>query len=183
MKIRSFIAINLPKKIKDEIKKIIDILGRSGNGVKWVEPENLHLTLHFLGWLEEEKIEDVKKILSEATKGLEPCFMKIEVLDCFPTKTSPRVIFLECLEESNLVKNLREKIGERLEKIGIEIDERPFRLHLTLGRVKSGGFRLPQITIRQDLSFEVSGIDLMRSELTREGPIYTVTQSFPFINF
>ncbi|PJC00627.1 RNA 2',3'-cyclic phosphodiesterase, partial [bacterium (Candidatus Moisslbacteria) CG_4_9_14_0_8_um_filter_36_20] len=77
MKIRSFIAVNLPEEIKEEIKKIIDILGQSGNGVKWVEPRNLHLTLHFLGWLEEEKIEDVKKILSEATKGLDPCFMKI----------------------------------------------------------------------------------------------------------
>ncbi len=183
MKIRTFIALNLPSEIKGELKKIIDNLKRAGSqseDVKWVEPENIHLTLHFLGWLEEERIKEVKKILEETTKGIKSCFIEIREIDCFPTKTSPRVIFLEGLEENNIINNLRTKIGERLEAIGIETDKRPFRLHFTLGRVKKKGFKLPQTKIKDNLSFEVSSIELMKSQLRLAGPIYSVLESFPF---
>jgi len=204
MKTRTFIALNLPSEIKKKIGKIIDELkrvrkgvnpvrsktslmsadllkaNRTSNGVKWVEPENIHLTLHFLGWLEEEKIKKVKKILEEASQKIKPCLIEIREIDCFPTKTSPRVIFLEGLEENNIINNLRTKIGEKLEAIGIETDKRPFRLHFTLGRVKEKGLRLPQIKIKSSLSFEVRSIELMKSELRPSGPIYSVLESFPF---
>jgi len=180
MKTRAFIAINLPLEIKKEIKKIIDELKRAGGNVKWVEPENIHLTLHFLGWLEEEKIKEVKKILEENTKEIKSCLIEIKGLDYFPTRTSPRVIFLEGDDKNNNIRNLRAKIGEGLEAIGIEIDKRPFRLHFTLGRVKEKGFRLPQTKISTNLSFEVRSIELMKSQLMRTGPVYSVIESFPF---
>jgi len=180
MKIRSFIAVNLPKETKEEIKKIIDILGRSRGGIKLVEPENLHFTLHFLGEIGKEKVITVKEILKEAVRDARPYPVKILGLNAFPSRNRPRVIFLEAVSENKSLENLQQKIGQQLKKIGLKIDERPFTLHLTLGRVKNQGLKLPEIKIKENLIFKAISLDLMKSELTPQGPIYTLIESFLF---
>ncbi|MFN3301776.1 MAG: RNA 2',3'-cyclic phosphodiesterase [Patescibacteria group bacterium] len=185
MKIRSFIAINLPNEIKKEIGLLIEKLKKKNKNkpIKWVSDEGLHITLHFLGSQEEIVLEKVDKIIERKIKelhlGQNILKLSLTVIDAFPNLLRPRVIFIGCQEEGNrnLVKKLQKEIGKELEKLGIEIEKRDWIPHITLARVK-----IPtKIDILNEqlsnLSFEVKSIDLMKSELTPQGAKYSILKS------
>lgn len=187
MKTRSFIAINLPGEVKETLKKFLFKLQKdlSRYSIKWINPQGLHFTLHFLGYLDDEQLTKVKEILKFWTGKYHEYNTKIEYqifdLGGFPNLNQPRVIFLNCqeLDSKNLIKNLQKDLGQDLAKLGIEIDFRPWHSHLTLGRVK-----MPQALHFKNypplnLRFEVKSIDLMKSELSRGGAKYTILEKFP----
>src|SRR4030042_2375034 len=137
---RLFLAINLPKEIKDQLAALIIKLQKNNKNkpIKWVENENFHLTLHFLGDTVEEKIPLINQSLIPIISNFKTLnFQLSNSVDAFPDTINPKNIFLEMkeLNDGKTIK-LRKEIGEALEKLGFEIDYRPFRLHLTLGRVK-----------------------------------------------
>jgi len=240
---RIFIAANLPLETKREISKVLVVLKKVGAGihpvksrraeatkslfnrVKWVKSENIHLTLHFLGQQKEEKIEEIKQVLEESVYKMKPVVLKIKGLDFFPNAVKPRIIFLACVEENNLINKLQARVGKKLTAIGIPVDQRPFKLHLTLGRINpvrrlqsesnsnskfskslrsepSNGVKKPEIQLSRvhpvksrkaeatkslfnrvkipNLSFPVKSIELMESQLTASGSIYSVIETFPF---
>jgi len=187
MKTRSFIAINLPIEIKETLRKFLFELQKdlSRQPIKWVNPDGLHFTLHFLGYLDDEQLAKVKDILKFWTGKYHEYNTKIEYqisdLGGFPNLNRPRVIFLNCqeLNTKKIIQNLQKDLGRDLAKLGIEIDSRPWHSHLTLGRVKA-----PQILHFKNyppfnLRFEVKSIDLMKSELSRQGATYMVLEKFP----
>lgn len=196
MKTRAFIAINIPSEIKKIILeqflfKLQKDLNRQPihpalerGGVKWVNPDGLHFTLHFLGYLDDEQLIKIKDILKFWTGKYHEYNTKIEYrisdLSGFPNLNRPRVIFLNCqeLDTKQLIQNLQKDLGQDLAKLGIEIDSRLWHPHLTLGRVK-----VPQILRFKsyppfNLRFRVESIDLMKSELNRQGARYTVLERF-----
>ncbi|MGC9048828.1 MAG: RNA 2',3'-cyclic phosphodiesterase [Patescibacteria group bacterium] len=184
MKIRSFIAINLPQEIKDYLSEIISELKRKNQGsdIKWVNPEGLHLTLHFLGYLDEQKLEKVKEIISQSLEENPSVEVRLENFNGFPNLNQPRVLFVSCQEIGDrVVQSIQDKIGRQLEKIGVEIDKRPWQMHITLARLKMPKqIRIGQLTdeIRK-LRFKVKSIDLMKSELSQEGAKYSIIEKFP----
>lgn len=190
MGVRSFIAINLPSSLKQELSFLIEKLKKENKNkeklIKWVSDEGLHITLHFLGSQEEnvlEKVgESIKRKIKELHLAQNPIKLFLTEIGAFPNLSRPRVLFIGCQEEGekNLVKKLQKEIGKEIEKLGIEVDKRDWTPHITLAR-----FKIPtslnlkfQISNLKNLSFEVKSIDLMKSELTPSGAKYTILESF-----
>jgi 2'-5' RNA ligase len=181
-KIRSFIAINLPPDIKNYLGNLVNDLKRlnPSSNFKWVRPEGLHFTLHFLGYLDEKQLEQVKKIIQQSVDQSPTVTATLEALDGFPNLNRPRVLFVGCQEIGNrTIKKIQARIGKQLEEIGNEVDQRTWQMHITLARLKvPDKIRLSKTKI-QELKFTIQGVDLMKSELSREGAHYTILQPFP----
>lgn len=190
---RLFIALNLPSEIKEKLTVYLENLARQNRGVKWVSPEGLHLTLHFLGYLDEKKTEEVKSMMQTLSNKFGEMNFTLKQIDAFPNLVRPRIIFLEALQVgSRSVFKLQELLGIGLIKLGLDIDDRPWQSHLTLGRVNpirkggaSNGARIPNLNLKLPrnseilpLSFGVSSFELMESELTPEGAKYKEIASF-----
>lgn len=195
-KMRGFIAVNLPEGIKLYLKGVLEKLQNNNpSGIKWVKPNGLHITLHFLGYLVQRQLDDVLKIIQNEVEQKEELQLELVHLDAFPNLERPRVFFVACRELNNgHLKQLQQGIGNGLEKIGLKIDHRPWQPHITLGRTRlnfskknSGGQAHPnflsgnlsgQVNIK-NLRFEIKSIELMKSELTPAGAKYSVIKSFP----
>jgi 2'-5' RNA ligase len=181
-KIRSFIAINLPPEIKSYLANLMAELKKKNSSphIKWVNPEGLHLTLHFLGYLDEGKLSKVKEIINQSVLNTPSVEIELKGLGGFPNLNHPRVLFVESKETGDRVlKSTQEKIGQELEKNGFEIDKRPWHMHITLARLKiPTGIKISNLQV-QNLKFRVKNLDLMKSELTRGGAHYSIITSFP----
>lgn len=182
-KTRAFIAVNLPHTIKTELAQWIDraknnlpLSFLSDGNIKWVDPENFHFTLHFLGYLDDTKLQAVKKILENSLKKEGSIGLEINSFGCFPNESRPRVLFVDSHElDGNRLLHLQKNIGKELETIGIKIDTRPWKTHITFARLRRPApLPLAQFKKFKPLQFSITSIDLMKSELYRSGPIYTV---------
>lgn len=185
MKRRIFIALNLSEETKKEISPLIlelDKLNRA-TAIKWVRPQLLHLTLHFLGYLDETKTEEVESILDGLRINYHETVLSVGNLGVFPNLVSPRVIYLEIKQnQGESFSNLQKEIGGKLAEIGIKPDPRPWQSHLTLGRVKGKDkVNLSQIEIL-NLTFKINRVELMESRLGRSGPEYYIIKSFKLLN-
>lgn len=178
---RCFIAINLSQEIKDYLFFLTTELKRRNPSpmIKWVKKEALHITLHFLGYLEEEKIKKVIEKLELKAKGLKPVVLEIGGIGSFPNLKKPRVIFIEAKEIGDRkLDEFQKDLGQELQKLGIEIDKRAWQPHITLARIKSpiSNFKFPKQEIKK-LRFLIKNIDLMESILKKEGPEYILIKS------
>lgn len=177
--IRSFIAIELGPEIKAELEALIRKLRDSDTDVKWVKPENMHLTLKFLGNIPPDTIEDVKKILDKAGMGSSHFKMGLSGVGAFPGLSYPRVIWVGIGEGGDEAKKIHSLLEEGLEGLKFEREQRPFFPHLTIGRVKSTKKKealasaIEGLKFRPGISQKVEGLTLFQSTLTPKGPIYT----------
>jgi 2'-5' RNA ligase len=192
---RLSLAINLPSEIKAQLTDLVLKLYKANKNksIKWVANENFHLTLHFLGDVPEEKISDINQTLEPIVNNFPTLnFSLSSSINAFPDLNNPKVIFLE-MKELNDGKTiqLQREIGKSLSKMDFEIDYRPFKLHLTLGRVKfKTNIQIPRLGFagrsRTNLQFPISNfhvnsIDLMESNLIPTGPIYTCLKQYKLI--
>ena len=176
--IRTFIAIELPAKIIDGLKEIQDELKDGTNKVTWVKPENIHLTIKFLGDIEADKIDSIAGLLKSAAAKNRSFDISVKGVGGFPTIDNPRVLWVG-IEEGNVnLSALYNNIEDALSTIGFEKEERPFKPHLTLGRIKflkdRKGLkewieRFKDITLGQ---YMVDSICLFQSMLTPEGAVH-----------
>ncbi len=181
MKKRCFIAINLPEKTKDELTVLIKRLKKINPKpvIRYVKPKTIHLTLHFLGYLDERQIEKVNKILQKTAKNYAAGTMITEEIGAFPNFKNPRIIFLAGRQKNgeSLIR-LRENLGSDLEKIGIKVDVRPWQPHLTIARItamcqfKTENINLPKLEI------PIKTIELMESRLKPYGAEYEIISSY-----
>ena len=176
-KFRGFIALDIkafPKIIEfeNEIKNS-DII------VKPVEPENIHITLKFLGNIKEADTKKVDKTIFESVKGYKPISLKAKGIGVFPSIKKPRVIWTGISDQLNLMTELQKRLDEKLEEIGFPKEKRPFRGHLTLGRVKAKidpirlSDALKEFATFESESFSVDRVILYKSELEPKGAVYT----------
>ena len=176
---RLFIALktDLNKKFVFSAQKS---LMRRFSGVKWVETENIHLTLKFLGEVKQENVKQISDVLREVSRSFVPFSFSYEGINGFPSKKNARVIFISVVNAENIV-NLMIKLDDGLKGLGFN-KEKTYIPHLTLGRVRGRGVNLESI---KDLDFNgvsvsASGISLIKSTLTPKGPIYDEIFSFDF---
>jgi 2'-5' RNA ligase len=179
---RLFLALNLPAEIKAKLANLIIKLqkGNKNKPIKWVTDDNFHLTLHFLGDTKEERIPELIQKLEPIISGYQILnFQLSSKIDAFPNLADPKVIFLELKElNDGQTLKLQKQTGQALAELGWEINSRPFRLHLTLGRVKfKTTIQIPDFNLNIS-DFQVKTIDLMASQLTPNGPIYSVISSY-----
>ena len=176
---RTFIAIELSEEIRSSLAQIESHLKYSGADVKWVEKDNIHLTLKFLGEISEEKLKQVIAALEIIGKETNPFEISIKDIGAFPKIDYPRVIWVGLDKGVNESKELAEKIDDALSKIGFQKETRAFTAHLTIGRVKSsknkealkekvGTCTMP--TVSPQL---ISSIILFQSKLSPKCSIYT----------
>lgn len=188
---RLFIALNLPADVRKALEIVEDTIRAKNKRVdiKWVKPEIIHLTLHFLGWTDEARVEMVKSLISEAIAGIGSLEVRLGQLGCFPDARRSRVVWVALGETpspmsigrgqgSGSLRKLHARLRDALAKAGFEVDTRPWQTHLTLGRL-----RVPQMlkgldTDAPSLQFTIDHVDLMESVLHPEGPEYAVLESY-----
>lgn len=176
--IRAFIAIELNTEVKNVIAEIEKNLKLSGADVKWVKPDIAHITLKFLGEINQTQIITIKEIMSEITADC-PCF-KLGVCDLgvFPAIKSARIIWIGIKEGEEEILKLATILEEKLSVAGFPKENRPFSAHITIGRVKSPinrsdlASRIQQMQNIPKILSSVTNIILFKSILTPSGSIY-----------
>ncbi|PIS39258.1 MAG: RNA 2',3'-cyclic phosphodiesterase [Candidatus Nealsonbacteria bacterium CG08_land_8_20_14_0_20_38_20] len=193
MKHRVFIAINLLEEIK---KEFLFYQGKWPElPVRWVKPENLHITLVFLGYLSDEELPDILKIVREAAKKHNPFSINLTKVCYGPPKKPPRMVWvtgeksdalgkLQTDIEKNLLENFTPCPPPFSEK-GRGGAGRPYAPHINLGRIRQWEFRQiepeerPEINEEINLGLEVNSIEVMESQLKRGGAEYAILESVP----
>lgn len=172
---RLFIAIDLPIEIKRELHKFEQELAKYiSRGVKWVELENLHFTIRFLGETEEEKIPNITRIMDEVSQELNPFNISLKELGTFPNFKNPRIIWIGIEKGKKEILNLFNKLEGKITELGFRKEEKDFSPHLTLGRVKERIRWNEKWNINiLNIEFLVEEMTLFESQLTPQGPIYT----------
>jgi len=181
--IRSFIAIELPDGLKQELSQLQSKL-KAGKqpGVKWVDTYGIHLTLKFLGNIAINRTGEITKAIEEAAQGIAPFHLEVKQLGVFPNLRRVQVIWVGISGEMNKLSQLQQRLESDLARLGFTPESRSFMPHLTLARVRDQASpderqRLGQLIANS--SFEsahgigVAAVNLMKSQLTREGAIYS----------
>jgi len=179
---RLFVAIDLEEGMKEKIVEAINSFPRGSFDIKWVEKDNLHLTVKFLGEVDEGKVKEIMNKIENVLKESHPFRISIEGLGYFGSPSHLRTLWVD-------VKKGREKIVEIIEKMNKDLDDvkkdsHPPSVHVTLGRVKSGRNRdllLRTIGEMKDVKFgemDVKVVKLRQSMLDKKGPQYSDVKVF-----
>jgi 2'-5' RNA ligase len=177
--IRTFIAVELPEKIISSISRVQENVRSYGFKIRWVRPENIHLTLKFLGNVKKADIEKVGEAIFESVKEYSPITLRAKGIGTFPGIKRPRVIWVGISGQLDLLVGLHKTLDEKLEAIGFPKENRSFRGHLTMGRVKAKidpkrfGDALDELAGFESESFVADRIILFKSELKPTGAVYT----------
>lgn len=183
--IRAFIAVELPESLRQEVASLQADFRSAGADVKWVEPENLHLTLKFLGSVKEDQVPTLQQALTTATQGLHSFTIHLEGIGAFPRTTSPRVIWVGVTEGEKPLVELAQAVERACSGLGFPPEERPFSAHLTIGRVRSRDGLASLIKKLQVAEFRggtpapVNHLTLFQSTLSPHGPTYTPLAEIP----
>ncbi|MFZ2444939.1 MAG: RNA 2',3'-cyclic phosphodiesterase [Syntrophobacteraceae bacterium] len=184
--IRSFIAVELPGTVRRMLEELSGELRKSDAAVGWVKPDGIHLTLKFLGNVAPEVIERIKPVLAEVASRALPFRIQAAGCGAFPTIKQPRVIWAGVRGESEPLVRLQKEVETAMVPFGFEPENRPFRPHLTLGRVRGRQrlHALQQILLaRREFTaepFDVTELVLYKSELRPDGARYTPLFKAPF---
>lgn len=181
--LRAFIAIELSPEIRNKIKEISTSLQEKlkDEPIRWVSPDNIHLTIKFLGEVSLAHLEELKKMLAE--EGNRHSTFEIEVgkLGAYPNNQRPRVIWIGVSPPSELI-NIQRRIEDQVKHLGAAGEDRPFSPHLTLGRAArqanlSQILKTGQIVEAYQIGvlgvMQVKSIHLFKSDLRPGGAVYT----------
>ena len=180
--IRSFIAIELPGEVRLALDRLITGLKSSQQSrVRWVEPDNIHLTLKFLGNITADRIEGITGAIREGAKGTAPFRLEVRGLGAFPNLRRVQVAWTGVSGETDRLNQLQKRIDANLVHLDFTPETRQFNAHLTLARMRDQASsderqRFGQLiagTPFEGGTFTVSSINLMRSQLQRTGAVYS----------
>ena len=184
MRHRIFVAINLPEDIK---RKLVDYQEKWPElPARWTKPENLHITLAFLGYLSDEELLELCKITEEVAQRNNSFSLNLNKI-CYgpPKKTPPRMVWVEG-EKSKESANLKDDLEASLmEKVRYSPEKRAFTPHITLGRIRGWEWHRidpeerPEVEQDISLTFEVHSVEVMESQLKKGGPEYVILESCP----
>jgi 2'-5' RNA ligase len=180
-RMRTFLAIDVGEAIRDNLVALQDTLTVESPDVKWVEPDNLHVTLLFLGEVDTRELHDICRATQNAIAETPAFAMSIEGAGCFPNPRRPRILWVGVGKGSEEVSAIHDAIEIPLLDLGCYRREaRAYTPHVTLGRnrserpdellaralTKHQGWKAGEVMVRE--------VRVMSSELTPDGPIYTV---------
>lgn len=179
--IRAFIAVEIPPAVKAALGSLTkDLEGRVPRGaVRWVRPGQMHLTLRFLGDTDTLKLPAVQAAMDAVGAANGPFEMRLQGIGCFPNMRRPRVIWVGLAGQEERLLALVAGLERRLAPLGWEPEGKPFRAHLTLGRVKDerAAEGVEWAADVSPLVVPVAVLHLIESQLRSDGPIYTVRHS------
>jgi 2'-5' RNA ligase len=180
-RLRTFIALDLGKPVRDRLVLLQQALARGGAEVKWVEPENLHLTLLFLGEVDAREVVELCRAVGDACATVAAFRLSVERVGCFPNPRRPRVVWAGVGEGTQEVVALHDALEGPLLELGCyRREDRPYTPHITLGRVRGEGHAdALAASITRHAAWQagatlVREVHVLSSELRPEGPVYTV---------
>ena len=180
---RIFLALELPECLHKELKDALGYLQRrSSGGINWVAPQNLHLTVNFIGDAPEHLAGEMAAGIQELLSDFSACQLKAEGLELFPAK-NPRLLWLKLSAPDSALQKLNRRVLSVAQALGMQPDIKNLKLHVTLGRIKS-----PQSPVfeRSALEYQIQNTELLRwdtlslyrSTLSPKGAIYNVIQQY-----
>jgi RNA 2',3'-cyclic 3'-phosphodiesterase len=183
-KLRLFVAADLPERLKGAVEEEMASAPKV-DGVKQVKPFQLHFTLKFLGYLGEDAVPEVSRLLEKAAAAHPPLSLRLEDCGAFPSPARARVLWLGCSGDIEEMRALAKDVDGKMTRVGVEREKRPYKAHLTLARCRdprdvSGmidGWR-NWLAGREGLAFSVGKLVLYRSILDASGPTYHKLDEF-----
>lgn len=180
---RAFIAIELPQTVKDYLARVQTKLKTANADVKWVNPPNIHLTLKFLGEIDEQQLVQITQILENIARNTPQFSIHLASFGAFPSIKSVRVIWAGIDKGDLKVRQIAENLEKEIEKTGTSNEEGSFSSHITIGRTRSSQNRNKLSQMLENLASERTNfpaelvaekITLFKSTLTPKGPIYEI---------
>ncbi|GAB6101062.1 RNA 2',3'-cyclic phosphodiesterase [Thermococcus atlanticus] len=179
---RAFIAIEINDAVRDNLLRAQERIGNKAARIKFVERENFHVTLKFLGEIDEALAEDVKKALAEIARKHKKHRVRVKGIGVFPNPNYVRVIWAG-IENDEGIKAIAKDVEREMRRLGFKKDK-DFVAHITIGRVKFVRDKVELAMALKDLAdedfgeFDVEAIELKKSTLTPKGPIYETVARF-----
>jgi RNA 2',3'-cyclic 3'-phosphodiesterase len=181
--IRSFVAVELDPIVREALGQCIARLEAEEGGelVRWISPEEIHLTLKFLGDIGTGQVPSLSRALDRVAASHAPFDLALVDLGCFPSARRARVFWVGVDDSGGRLAALVESLEDAFARLGFERETRPYEAHLTLGRVRRDAPR-PEVValasesvldLTRDLALQIPAVSLMRSDLTPSGAIYT----------
>lgn len=177
--IRTFIAVDVAEEVRQQAGQLIETLRRVDDTVKWVDPQNMHLTLKFLGDVPQGEVTAVCQAVAEAVADQGPFAMLLKGAGAFPSIARPRTVWLGVVQGREELCSLQVAIDRALKKLGYPKETRRFEPHLTIGRIRRGGPALAELSqrLREQQAYEagetsVGEVVVYASYLDRTGPTY-----------
>lgn len=192
--IRTFLAVELTEDLRAKLAGIQQDLRQrlsrefpKNVRVSWVQPSSIHLTVKFLGDIDEQLVEPMRDAIERAMRGHRVLHIPLERLGVFPRAQQPRVLWIgpsEAWEKSDIAKRLtllQQEVGVCCRSFDIALEDKPWSPHLTLARIKEGERLVGQAFAKSGMldrpsaigSLAVNAIVLVKSELRPAGPVYT----------
>jgi 2'-5' RNA ligase len=185
---RAFIAVALSDAAREALRREISSLANALPSVRWVNVASLHLTLAFLGDLDDERLAAAHEATQAATQQGAPFQLTLDQLGTFGPAHAPRVIWAGVGGDVASLRHIQGLLARELDRRGFPPQEHPFSPHLTLARIKER-LPAPELTALQQrankplthtATWTITTLDVMKSELIRPAARYTTLASYPF---
>jgi 2'-5' RNA ligase len=181
---RTFIAIHLPLQLREALLSICAQLRDSpgGRAARWVAGDNIHVTLKFLGDVDNGRLPDVQRAITGACAGGPPFRMTVAGLGCFPGLARPRVVWAGIDQGARELAALAGSIDQSLGELGFARESRPFSAHITLARADRRASNVELATLGRTIASQdeaeigvmtVDSVSVVQSDLFAGGPVYT----------
>lgn len=185
MKKRIFVGLDISDEARRKISDYIDFLRESFPNfrVSWDKTEKLHLTMKFLGEIDDEQIAKLLEAVERAAQKASSFNVRIEGTGVFPSPKQARILWLGVKSEGESLQTLNEVLESECERQGFAKEKRKFKAHLTIGRLKEKSDELVKTHLEQNFEpvvFEVSEIVVFQSKLQPTGSIYSVVSKHKF---
>ena len=182
---RAFLAITLPDDVRESLASLSKRLRKSGAKASWVKPANFHLTLRFLGDVDDQSLEGLRDVLRAQYSGCGPLRMSVEGVGVFPNIRRPGVVWAGMAALEGDLPLVQRYAEDAARAIGLPPEKKAFHPHVTLARVRDhrrlGTLRDALEQARDYVGGEVAAghVSLFSSELRRDGAVYRVIEEFP----
>lgn len=186
--IRAFLAIEPPEEILAAVGRLQEKFKREISGsVSWTRPQSNHLTLKFFGNISAADVENISAAIEVQAAGAAPLLIKVEKTGVFPDLRRPRVLWAGTAGDIAKLTMLQKRVETALAAIGFPAEDRPFRAHLTLGRIKDARAAAGVCEMLKKHAdfiageFQAAELILFQSRLTPQGAVYTRLRAFPLV--
>ncbi len=184
--IRAFVCIEIPQSIKERIASLQHELRPIDAQVSWVKPANIHLTLKFLGDVQEANMPRVIEAMRRATGSCGPFHVEAQGAGCFPSPRRPSVLWVGLKKIPEALTGLHQAIEEELSNEGFARETKAFKPHLTIGRIRNprNAAQLAEALVKRGFhgeSFPATEVIVMQSLLDPRGALYTPQAVLPLV--
>ncbi|MDD5019047.1 MAG: RNA 2',3'-cyclic phosphodiesterase, partial [Candidatus Omnitrophica bacterium] len=175
--------VELPQGIREYLCAAVRTLQETGADAKWVEPKNIHLTLKFLGATTAETIPAIRRAMTAVTDNARAVPTSLETFGGFPSLSAPRVLWVSLTDKEKHLERIVRELENSLSAAGFAKEDRPFKAHITLARLRSSRHRLSLIEAARKFQaamkhpvFSLDNITLFESVLSSKGPAYSIIE-------